>query len=288
MKHAYMIMAHNEPELLKRLMSCLDHSDNDFYVHLDKKSSLVPEEIAAAVKQSKVIFIERKRVSWGDYSQIDCEMRLLERAVQGNYDYYHLLTGVDLPLKPNCEIDAFFQQNNGAEFISFDEEANKTRNFVQRYDGYYFAVTYSGSNALLKHVSALINKVLKKGLRVVNKFVRRSRKYPDLVFMKGSVYFDITHAMASYVVAQKDLIEKIFRHTLCCDEVFLHTIAYNSPYRDKITYSGTRFIDWSRHSNSPAILTMEHYNQLVQSTKLFARKFSSEHSAELIRILYQS
>ena len=207
------------------------------------------DEIASAVKQSNLVFVERKSISWGDYSQIDCEMRLLESAVPGNYDYYHLITGVDLPLKSKEEIDQFFWQNNGAEFISFDQEANETRDFVRRY-------------------------------------VRRSRNYPDLVFMKGSSYFDITHALACYVLSQKDLIEKVFQYTLCCDEVFLHTVAYNSPYREKITFSGTRFIDWSKHENSPQVLTMEHYEQLIQTEKLFARKFSSAHSAELIQKLY--
>lgn len=286
MKHAYLIMAHNEPEMLKRLLSRLDSCDSDFYVHLDKKSSMVPEEITSSATRSKTVFIERKPIFWGGYSQIDCEMRLLEQAVQGNYDYYHLLTGVDLPLKTNEEIDQFFQQNSGAEFISFDQAANETRDFTARYDGYHFCLCYGGNNALLKSASLLINKILKKVLRVANRFVRRSRKYPDLVFMKGSSYFDITHPMASYVVAQKDLIAKVFRHTVCCDEVFLHTVAYNSPYKDRINVSETRFIDWSKHKNSPEILTMEHYDQLMHTDALFARKFSSEHSAELIEKLY--
>lgn len=281
-------MAHNEPEILKLLLSRLDNSNNDFFVHLDKKSPIDTAEIASVLKQSKIVFIERKRIAWGGYSQIDCEMRLLERAVGGNYDYYHLLTGVDLPLKSNDEIDRFFRQNNGAEFISFDDEANETRNFIGRYDGYHFNIGYSGSNALLKFASSLINKLLKKVLRVVNKFVRRSRKYPNLVFMKGSTYFDITHTMASYVLDHKNLIEKIFKHTICCDEVFLHTIAYNSPYRSNITFSETRFIDWSKHKNSPEILTLAHYGQLIQSKALFARKFSSARSTELIQKLYHN
>lgn len=288
MRHAYLIMAHHEPEILKLLLSRLDHSDNDFYVHLDRKSSVNTDEIVSAVKQSNLVFVERKRISWGDYSQIDCEMRLLESAIGGNYDYYHLLTGVDLPLKSNEEIDQFFRQNNGAEFISFDQEANETRDFVRRYDGYHFNICYFGNNVLLKRAVAILQKILKKVMRVVNRHVRRSRNYPDLVFMKGSSYFDITHALACHVLSQKDLIEKVFRYTLCCDEVFLHTVAYNSPYREKITFSGTRFIDWSKHENSPQVLTVEHYDQLIQTEKLFARKFSSAHSAELIQKLYHS
>ena len=77
-------------------------------------------------------------------------MRLLESAIGGNYDYYHLLTGVDLPLKSNDEIDQFFRQNNGAEFISFDREANETGNFVRRYDGYHFNICILAITNLIK------------------------------------------------------------------------------------------------------------------------------------------
>ena len=38
MRHAYLIMAHDQPEVLKSLLLCLDHRDNDVFVHLDKKS----------------------------------------------------------------------------------------------------------------------------------------------------------------------------------------------------------------------------------------------------------
>ena len=36
-KHAYLIMAHNQPKLLEILIQCLDYHENDIYVHLDQK-----------------------------------------------------------------------------------------------------------------------------------------------------------------------------------------------------------------------------------------------------------
>ena len=40
MRHAYLIIAHNEPEILQMLISALDDARNDIYVHIDKKSKL--------------------------------------------------------------------------------------------------------------------------------------------------------------------------------------------------------------------------------------------------------
>lgn len=37
MRHAYLIIAHNEFEVLKLLIECLDDSRNDIYIHFDKK-----------------------------------------------------------------------------------------------------------------------------------------------------------------------------------------------------------------------------------------------------------
>ena len=40
--HAYLILAHNEPAVLERLIALLDYPDNDIYVHWDKKAGEIP------------------------------------------------------------------------------------------------------------------------------------------------------------------------------------------------------------------------------------------------------
>lgn len=37
-KHAMLIMAHNQFEILEKLMTQLDHERNDIYIHIDRKS----------------------------------------------------------------------------------------------------------------------------------------------------------------------------------------------------------------------------------------------------------
>ena len=287
MKHAYLIMAHNEEEILKMLLKRLDSEQNTLYVHLDKKFKIDINHLESIVKKSKIHFIERRRIYWGTYSQIWCELALLEEAVKEKHDYYHLLTGVDLPLKPNEEIDSFFEANKGKEFVSFDKVANETRNFTKRYDKFYFCARYSGKNVILKMVCRLCHLFLRVCAEILSLVVRnRSKKYYDFIFMKGSAYFDITHDLATYVLKHKNLIRKMFRFTACCDEVFLHTIAYNSPFKEKLTFRGTRFLDWSNHRGSPEILTMDHYDDIYSSKLLFARKFSNVASRELIEKLY--
>ena len=66
-------------------------------------------------------FVPRLKVYWGDYSQVRACLRLLRAASVGDYSYYHLLSGADLPLKTQDEIHAFFEAHDGTEFIHFSD-----------------------------------------------------------------------------------------------------------------------------------------------------------------------
>ena len=48
-KHAYLIIAHTQPELLKILLKMLDDERNDIYLHIDSKAKDYPLEEVAAV-----------------------------------------------------------------------------------------------------------------------------------------------------------------------------------------------------------------------------------------------
>lgn len=120
MKHAYLIITHRENVVLERLLMLLDKENNGIYIHVDAKTKNFDfEKIKKTVKLAKLVFTNRTKVYWGDYSQVNAELVLLKTAIGGGrYDYYHLLSGQDLPIKNNSAINAFFEQNNGKEFVS--------------------------------------------------------------------------------------------------------------------------------------------------------------------------
>jgi hypothetical protein len=71
------------------------------------------------------ILQNRIDVRWGDYSQIETEMWLLEYAhnmqekTGVKYLYYHLISGVDIPLKSQDYIHNFFNIHQGKEFLGY-------------------------------------------------------------------------------------------------------------------------------------------------------------------------
>lgn len=130
MKHAFLIIAHNEYPVLEVLLSMLDDERNDIYLHIDKRATELFQQIKK-VKMQKAGFylIENPiKVYWGDISQVQVEYLLFETALShGPYAYYHLLSGTDLPIKSQDYIHAFFQQNYNPQIqISAESETKRS------------------------------------------------------------------------------------------------------------------------------------------------------------------
>mgnify|MGYP000980063401 CR=1 FL=1 len=112
MKHAYLILAHHEPEVLQLLLTSLDDARNDIFLHIDRRSKRLFARFEKWQPQSAGFFLleEREAPAWGHISIVRAELRLFSAALaQGEeYAYYHLLSGMDLPLKSQDEIHDFF------------------------------------------------------------------------------------------------------------------------------------------------------------------------------------
>ena len=127
-KHAYLIIAHNNFYILKKLIALIDDERNDIYIHIDKKTkNFKKNDFMNICKKSNVYFIKRISVYWGDYSQVQCELNLLKAAIKGNYQYYHLISGVDLPIKSQDYIHDFFDINNNIEYVRFTDNWDYSR-----------------------------------------------------------------------------------------------------------------------------------------------------------------
>lgn len=283
MKHAYLIMAHNDFDILKKLIQLLDDENNDFYIHIDKKvKNFNFEAFVNIVKKSKIYFIDRTNISWGGDSQIFCELKLLKCAIESKYDYYHLLSGVDLPLKSKKEINDYFCSNNGKEFIRFDSKAASTNEHIERIKYFYF---YQNEIGRSKNIFTIFLKILQKLLIKIQKILKINRiSESSIIWSKGPNWFDITHSFAEYLLSQKEFIEKHFKNTYCADEVLLQTIVLNSSFSNNICTDRIRYVDWNR--GKPYTFTINEFDELINSGSLFARKFSSTIDKKIIEEIY--
>ena len=62
MKSAYLIVAHGNFNLLKKLILQLDHPSNDIFIHIDKKVKSVDyKEYELLTRHSKVVCLRKRR-----------------------------------------------------------------------------------------------------------------------------------------------------------------------------------------------------------------------------------
>lgn len=269
-KHAYLIIAHNEWGLLQTLLNCIDDARNDIFVHIDAKVKQLPD---LTVKQASLQVIdERIDVRWGDWSVCEAEYALFRAAAAGGeYSYYHLLSGVDLPLKSQDCIHEFFRLNDGKEFIGFSHYKGLDEE-IRRKVGYrhLFPSDFKNKSAFKRLCRAAFIR-----LQMVSGFHRNK----DVDFRKGTQWVSITDAFVRELLSQEGYCRDLFNHTFCPDEIYKQTVCWNSEFRDSIFdpddegHGCMRAIGWRDGQLHDWSRTDMDY--LAESDAIFARKFNS-------------
>ena len=266
-RHAYLIIAHNQPHLLQLLVSLLDDERNDIFILLDAKSR--DERLRnITVKRSRLTYVPSIAIWWGEVSQIESELVLFDSAFrQGPYRYYHLLSGQDLPLKSQDEIHHFFDSQQGAVFM---EAGAKDEWIGKRLRKHYF---HNYKHEQRRTWWQEVQRFLQRQLLSLQKRLLPEPRIdwlPQLAM--GSNWVSLPQEAVAYVLERRQQIERSFKHSFCCDEVFLQSVLWNSPFFPAITNNNLRYIDWNR--GKPYTFQYEDLAELEQSGKLFARKFS--------------
>lgn len=284
MRHAFLIIAHNNWWQLKQLIMLLDDDSHDIYVHIDKKcQDFSIEMLRGLTKKSSLECFQQYKVYWGGYSQVQTELLLYEQSYQKGYDYYHMLSGMDLPLKTNAEIHEFFEQNKGKEFICFDDEKLKNDPEIGRRTRlYHFLQNYRrGFKTKWKNNFFTFFERVLLAVQIALRVDRTRNLDWDIKY--GSNWVSITNGLVEALLCQKEKIKQVFSYTNCADELFVQTVAYNCGFQDSICERTVRFIDWERGSNgNPYTFRISDYKMLLNTDVLFARKFSETVDKDII------
>ena len=289
-KHAYLILAHKNFGQLRRMVELLDHPLNDIYVHVDAKAvDFREEDFRGATRHSALTFLpSRISVNWGGVSIMRSEIALLKAATRnGQYDYYHLLSGMDMPIKTQDEMHAFFDAHKGKEFLNLWEFKKST---LSRFR--YYTIFPEGES---RFRTRIINHIFKGLQMAVGYRINR-----DVDFRFGSQWFSITDSLARYVVGKEDWLEKVFRRTSTCDEIFLPTLVAASPFaanlfvptpvksQKEVNLSNMRFIDWTRGESirHPWTFRADDMGLLESVPHMWARKFDENVDKGIIDKLY--
>lgn len=282
MKQAYLVMAHNNPEQLKILLNLLDYSENEIYLHIDKKNDDIDIDLIKNIIKNASIHVYKKyKVYHADISQTKCQIFLLDEACRTYHDFYHLISNADMPLKPHKEIIKFFEQNTQKQFIHFESSEYSNKESCM-----YYHFLFS----LIKKVK---HKTPKRILQILEDFSIRIQKILKVHrnFYTGANWFSITHELAVDFCSHKNEILNKAKWTISSDELVLQTFIRNiskikyqlfAQTKDGYDYNSIkRKIDW--HRGAPYVFKSSDYDELINSDALFARKFDIKTDGKIIR-----
>lgn len=194
-----------------------------------------------------------------------------------------------MPLHRQDDIHNFFENHKGINFIGFAQSASNYNALYERMS-YHVPLTkyYRAENKYIAYFTNLIRN------KVVN-FQKRfniKRNYPDIELRKGCEWVSITQEFARLLVENKNKIIQTFRTTFCGDEIYKQTIIWNSSFKNSLydttdEYEGClREIDWER--GCPYTYRIEDLGLLLNSPKMFARKFDSETDKDIIDAIFNA
>lgn len=283
-RHAYLIIANRNPGQLQTLLTLLDDSRNDIYLLVDRKSVGYPRDFQ--LNYATLFSVSPLVIDWGSYSQIEAEMHLFKAAAPGKYDYYHLLSGLDLPLANQDEIHDFFDAHPGEEFITYSSLESGAQ-LLARVQKYHFTHKFRQPSKAMR----LFRKIERAEQRV---FPVRRKLQNKLAF--GSQWVSLEDDLVQVLAAKEEQIRVMFNRGFLVDELLVPTMLNLHPeFKEKVYYDqpvhdrpeefqgNLRYINW--WDGSPYTWREKDYETLLAARRqghLFSRKFDAEIDSAII------
>lgn len=273
---AHLVLAHQKPKQLARLVTRINQCNPDIYIHVDAKFPILGFQAMLSKEDNVFLLKDRRRMNWGGYSVVDATLAAFNEILTSGkpYDFINLMSETDYPLVPAPTIHTFLDQHLGKSFMAYEgagspwwEEA-QPRVRKLHFDDYGFRGRFA--------------------LQWILNMFPFQREIPFHLKLVGrSQWFTIAIRHVEYIlqyVNKHPSITRFFKHTWGPDEFFFQTILFNSHFKEDLVNDNLRYIDWSKGGASPKILAMGDLDALKGSGKFYARKFDEQVD---VRILAQ-
>ena len=282
---AYLILAHADPEHLRRLtLRLLEDPVADVFIHLDRKTGRSAFDILLRYSERVFWLEDRITLWWAGSTIVQATLALLSAAVESGRGHtrYVLLSGSDYPILHASKIHAALDNGPHRQIISAFRPLRGSTHY-RHATGFWF------ENRIL--TSTLLDKILRKALEV--SLSRFRRRIPIPLFV-GSQWWSITIDCAHYVlkyVHQHTEELNFIQYSFAPDEYFFHSIIYNSRFKTECpaelvwTESLSPYSTADLHVVHLSPINETRYQELRTSSKLFVRKVSTLASQKLLDLL---
>jgi hypothetical protein len=283
MKQAILITAYKDLDFITKVISFFD-DDFTFFIHIDKKCK---EDFSVFEKYKNVFLYNKYRIEWGGSNHLMAILLLIQEAHKiQTFDYYHLITGSDYPVKPLSEFKAFFEAHKNENFMEYFQLPRKSwgeDGGLRRIQYFWF-----GLNSV--DVRGKFWELIRTSLRIQKKLkLKRKFGFFDGRLWAGGTYWSLSKnaidVFISFIDNNPAYIPR-FRCTSIAEEIFMQTVLLNSGVSVNNNY--LRYIDWGEDGANPVTLTEKDFDKIMSSDCFFARKFDTKISGELLEKLKES
>jgi Core-2/I-Branching enzyme len=290
---AYLMLVHTDPKQVYRLCATLLlDTQADIYIHVDLKSR---EDFSACqeLSRGRIRFIsERYKVYWAGFHMVLATLALMKAAVEAGVGYHRmvLVSGSDYPLKHPRAIHRDLLDSRFPQLINRINAFDSPEYYIHQVTRFHFRdgwIPPTTPDKILRKLATLSVRPIKRSL-------------PEgLVPCEGSQWWVLTEECVRYLltmVRERPELLRLYRYAMAPDEHFFHTLVQNSPFATEaapiMPYTGKGM--WKKanihvvHHSLKKIYTLDDFDELMTTGKLFVRKVSTLHSTALMDKLDQT
>jgi len=272
---AALVLAHEHPDLVARLIGRLAEACETIVLHWDAKSdqAALDRELARLPEavRGRVLASPRIAVEWGDWSVVEATLGAIGTLIDSGraFDFALLLSGSDYPIRSAAELRAFLTAHPMSEFIEAVDPLRKR--WVAgglNQERYRYHHPFNWRTRPLLHHQAW---TWQKRLGLVRGLPRGLQ--PAL----GSQWWALTAATLAWVHerARDRALQRFFRTVWIPDEMFIQTLVRSSPASARIAGRTLTHVQFTVRGK-PTTLHDDHADYLRRQPFFFARKLAPE------------
>jgi len=272
MNLAYILLAHQHPDLVVRLVKRLTSHGSSVVLHYDlnareKDFEKIQKDLEG--HDALVRYADRVHVGWGEWSIIQATLNALQKLSSFSVypDYVHLVSGADYPIRSEDEFKSFLSKNQGIEFIqAVDITKKQWVTGGLSHERYEYRHPYNWQK----------NKRLFDWNFKIQKFFKIKRKFPsNFTPHMGSQWWTLTGETCKEILElSKDTsLIKFFTTVWIPDEMYIQTLVAKIVSPQQIANKCLTLYQFN-HNGLPLVFTNGHDSYLKKQPFFFARKIS--------------
>ncbi|MBO9723445.1 MAG: glycosyl transferase [Novosphingobium sp.] len=277
MRMAYLLLAHDAPKQLERLIeTLLAGAPEDFAViHADRRSALWQGLQHRLPGPAGRVHLVRDPVAvrWGHWSQVSATEKLVREAVRLGCDHAHLLSGADWPTLSRDRMTAQLEQ--GLCHVEV-----RSGHMAERMQTYRFDTRWLRLDPARDRIAYAATWELRRLARWLDRARGRfggERSQPFGPWAYGSQWWSLPADALEMLARELPLLLSSGRlkGTLCCDEHVVPTLIARF-FPDRIA-GNRRFVQFPGGASSPRLLDAHDLPEIAGSGDWFMRKVSPKH-----------